>query len=1302
MTESVAERGIQLLVQASETETYASICALTDATDSYTCKLHALASCAELHCNKSLTALVFPLISLCIGCILKPITKFIRIPYTLALLAAGMALGAVGCVLDLGILTVSLQQWVHLSPPDLFFYIFLAPLIFEAAFNADWHIFRRLLIPIFTAAFPIVIAQTALIAAFTKWVTARINMDWPWWSALMFGAMLSATDPISVTATLKELGASEYLGTLIEGESLVNDGSAFVLWEVFFHNALGEDILSVQEIILKVFLSTIGGISMGIAFALVTLAIMTFLYDEFEVETSLTVIVAFLGFWTAQSPAHLSGVIANVAAGLVLSAYGKPLISKSVRHSLEEFWELLGWIANTIVFIHAGVLTIAFVWPCPSHNIRYYDYLLIFAFYGFLQVIRIGLFGIFLPFLSWKNKWFTWKEDLVVGFSGLRGSVSLVLALNVAAAKQIDVEIRDRVQIWTTGVVFLSLVVNGLLIAKLLSKLGLDKPTETRGKYLNQARSILVQETLSTLDKLSVDMGYRAAGWKYVIDNVLPRDWIQDENMPIYYADAFQEISDSKNDAMDLAVMRGDFMRGNMSRKNTFNDFKLELLRKEDFTDEQGGSRLQKQRSVGLPKHRSSFRISELQKASEARTFKSRPSRQFENRPGSSLSNFERSTSHLESVPETGSFDLEDDQRASMSDLEDRPRTSSSNIEDQPGDSFNNFGSGNVLPDTYNESPRPSEIKARSSKAEDKEVRRRVLISLLSYIRALANTTFTEFAALKRLEEDLQIALDENEENEDMEPYELFSKSNIFARVMGKFGFKESINRENIISRSALFFSLSETLKKNLLDRSPVVKSEVLQMYKAAAFGLSILQIECPMAFQWIHSQFAIHKTVRRQNRILQHIKKMGLVDDHEYEVLHQGLVEVRRKHSIVTRYLWKGDKWKGKDKRSLAKKFSRHPIFQDFSLTTIKKLASTHTHTLESGQSISLENHPLIFVVDGQLRQKEDTGTGDSSNPCYDDIVDENPMKLSARWYPRSVKSFFEEWGQKKRSEGGSSGLDEEKSKNIWNICSDGEENEFSHNIRSCQQHWSFTAPSTICAQSLIGVVNTDSGEVEVSPSSLKKTVVENHSMKMNPNSKSKKDSTTYIGLNVIDVHRMARNYKSFREEIIRSIAHKIVLETVSDEDMHNIRQVNAALDNRLDESSKPGLAFKFLERLPYMHIESLKAKDEIIIGPGLLVNGSVRIKIMGSNGLDGETRVVYNKVLKGPAILPSAELKIEKASSDEDDDSVYAHVLVEEMNKGKVHFATERLKRWKGEKDTVDTNGRFRMNRHVTISKR
>ncbi len=692
---------LEFFATGSASDSVSSICGLfRNSTSEINCRLHALADCSPPKCVPSLTVLIFPLVALLVGCLLKPITRLVRIPYTLILLVFGMGIGSLGCATDLGRFTISLQQWVHLSPPDIFFYVFLAPLIFEAAFNTEWHIFRRLLVSILSAAFPIVITQAGLIAGFTK----LIMKEWSWWPALMFGAMLSATDPISVVATLKEVGASEYLGTLIEGESLVNDGSAFVLWEVFFHNAVSEqvdpdDSFSIGKMITKVLISTVGGVSLGIAFAIVTLIVLAFVYDELEVETSLTVVVAFLGFWTAQSPAHLSGVIANVAAGLTLSAYGKPLISQSVRHPLAEFWELLGWIANTIVFVHAGILTVAFVWPCPSHSRTVLDYLLIFGIYLFLQVIRIGLFSLAYPVLSWRNRWFTWKEALVVGFSGLRGSVSLILALNVAGATAIEESIRYRIQMWTTGVVFLSLFVNGLFIPVLLSKLGLDRPGKVREKFIRQSRALIVVETLSTLDKLCVDVGYRAAQWSYVLDNVLPKEWLEDPNTHIDYALAFEDRNN---------------LQGRRVSEVYYEDYRRKTINQGLFLGEVAFDRKKTEESILLSRHLSLIGIGDSSK---------------------------------------------DRRRTSQRSL---PKDESDKDESEAVDVPSFSTPENYTHEIFLDQSDDGIVDIEEKDDNDSEVRRRVLSSLLSHVRALSGSTLTEYSALKSFEEDVQSAIDAN------------------------------------------------------------------------------------------------------------------------------------------------------------------------------------------------------------------------------------------------------------------------------------------------------------------------------------------------------------------------------------------------------------------------------------------------------------------------------------------------------------------------------------------------------------
>jgi len=180
-------------------------------------------SCESIGLCSSYTILLFPLFALTMGIMValgremfRPMKK---VSDTLVLMVGGMILAALGCKVDLGLLSYSVRQWVHLDPPEVFFHVVLSPLIFQSAFNTDEYTFTKLLVPILTLAFPAVLVQVAIVAVFAMLVF-RVG-GWNWWVALMFGAMLSATDPISVTAAISSSGASEKLATLIEGESLL-------------------------------------------------------------------------------------------------------------------------------------------------------------------------------------------------------------------------------------------------------------------------------------------------------------------------------------------------------------------------------------------------------------------------------------------------------------------------------------------------------------------------------------------------------------------------------------------------------------------------------------------------------------------------------------------------------------------------------------------------------------------------------------------------------------------------------------------------------------------------------------------------------------------------------------------------------------------------------------------------------------------------------------------------------------------------------------------------------------------------
>lgn len=917
------------------------------------CILQSVADCSATHgnCSQIITPLIFPFLAIVIGVILQPLTKYIKLPYTLLLLFAGFFLGILGCKVDMGYLTPSLQQWIHLRPPNLHFYIFLAPLIFEAAFVTQWHIFKRLLIPILTAAFVIVLLQVFLIAGFT-WGVVDKGAGWSVWSALMFGAMLSATDPISVTATLKALGASENLGTLIEGESLVNDGSAFALWETFFHNSehLGDKSqqYSVGAIVGVIAKASIGGMLLGILFALVALAILTYVYDEFEVETSLTVVVAFLGFWAAQSPAKLSGVICNVASGLVMSAYGRPLVSKSVRHALEEFWHLFGWLANTIVFVHAGVITIAFVWPCSESPHTAKDYGLIFGFFLYLQVIRVFLFMVFLPLLSFKNKWFTWKEDLLVGLSGLRGAVSLILALNVAGASPIDVHVRSRVVLWTAGIIALSLIVNGLMIPKLLAWLKLDGADKTREDFLRKARATMTQHTLGVLDCLCVDVGFKAARWSYVLENVIPKSWLQDDSHGKEFASAAANIyGNTHTHRLSLEFIHTEARRASTNAENH--------------------ARNSTEMFAPAPGSQQPARVSLSHAPAGSIPAPPYSPRAKKGSPGTS--NAPSVTSSVPSklaLPPLSDRMLRGSMVSSM-DVGHNRRSLEFDINRYDPNAGEKWSKrihtelaalrGKQIDAQY-----LSEEEVDYDTANDREVRRRMLMSMLSQVRALSNATLIEYSALVSLEEDVQSAIDANDENDQYDLFAKLDRRSLYARVFSKFIDEKKFSGETVVAASAVFAILTEILKQEQVNSSRRVRREAEQLYEGAAYLLNRLETFNPKAMRWVQSQFAVHVTVAKQDSALEDMMHGGVIDAYEHKVLRRDLVAIRRRHAVSARSMWK------KQTKAARDLLPFHPMFSD-DLPVFKELTSQPVINLSPGHRLRLDRGTLIVVLEGALR---------------------------------------------------------------------------------------------------------------------------------------------------------------------------------------------------------------------------------------------------------------------------------------------------------------------------------------------
>lgn len=382
------------------------------------------------------------------------VARRFKVPYTVALVVAGLLLGELHA----------------LQPPlltrTLLFSIFLPGLVFEAAYHLEFTDFRRNALPIGALALPGVVLSMLVTAAGVTPLIQSLRgapvLDWN--EGLLFGAIISATDPIAVVSLFRRLGAPRRLSIIMEGESLLNDGTAVVLFTIILAVVLGTGGTLATQV--ASFVAVVGGgvvVGAGIGF---TLAQVIRRIDEPMIEITLTTIAAWGSFALADL-IGASGVIATVAAGMVSGSYAaRTGMSPSTRVAVETFWEYIAFALNSIVFLLIGfaVRRSALLASAPA----------IIAAYVVVMIARALLVGGVRGLVSRRPARFTRRWGLVLTWGGLRGGVAMVLALGLPET----VPGRDTLVVLTYGVVLLSLVVNGLTMAPLLRRLGLARKEE--------------------------------------------------------------------------------------------------------------------------------------------------------------------------------------------------------------------------------------------------------------------------------------------------------------------------------------------------------------------------------------------------------------------------------------------------------------------------------------------------------------------------------------------------------------------------------------------------------------------------------------------------------------------------------------------------------------------------------------------------------------------------------------------------------------------------------------------------------
>jgi len=502
------------------------------------------------------------LVILLIASVVGIAARRLQQPYTLALVLAGLALSFV---------ELETLKDVALTP-ELLLLLFLPPLLFEAAYHLPLEDVRKNLVHIlFLAVFGVVVGVgLAAALAYGLIHSTGLAPEFNWAHAFLFAATLAATDPISVLALFKEIGAPKRLYQIVEGESLINDGVAVVIFSIvgtviglpLAHGGGGghAELHGAQDIAVFAIIAFVktgfGGLLIGAAIGGLA-SVTTRSIDDHLIEITLTTLVAWGSFLVAEE-LGASGVLSTVAAGVVMGSFGSRYgMSASTRIAVVDFWEYMGFVSNSFIFLLVGLEL--------EPSVLFADAGVVVVGFVVLLIARSTLVYFGIPIVDRFTAPLprSWRHVLVWG--GLRGSLSMVLILGIP----MEFPGRHLLVNLVFGVVAISLFLQGLTMGPLMRKLGVQggKGLAMTQEYeLARGRALAYRQVVNEADRLKEEGLIDAAtydrlrGWyaeHHEHAQQKARDLAGDTARPEWLLEGAKTLATIEKEALDHAVRAG-------------------------------------------------------------------------------------------------------------------------------------------------------------------------------------------------------------------------------------------------------------------------------------------------------------------------------------------------------------------------------------------------------------------------------------------------------------------------------------------------------------------------------------------------------------------------------------------------------------------------------------------------------------------------------------------------------------------------------------------------------------------------